>query len=494
MIQYTIDQIFNSISSTILQESTKWKLKEEIQSYVSNTYEKFRLTKNLLFRNEPIDFLRNYIPITLTINQKRIRQKNPMDLFDEYNKIAILGNAGSGKTTFLKFLTISCINREEYIPVYVELRLFNIENIDFESFITRIISNESRDKVIELFKKGNFLFLFDGFDEINYSEGSNVINQIQNFISNFNNNLFVISSRPGTNVESLNEFHVCEIAPLSEIDVMFYIEQLNLSNSKKEIFFQSIEDDDYFHQYLTTPLFLSIYINYIINHSETNFPKNKSIFFRNIIDTLFSKHDAVSKLGFVRPKLSGLNKDELERVATILAFRGLITGQNTFSKDILIKELELIKRNQILEFENDKLIYDLTITVNVLVVNGDFYSFVHILILEYLAALFISRLPQTEKSLFYNRILGEEKLSLSSSLLNFLSELDFQMLIKDFIIPKLENYSFPNTHRPSDLLIIELLENKFEFTSKYGYRDFVARLKKEFRIQSDNDLGELFST
>lgn len=494
MIQYTIDRIFNSISSTILHESIKWKMKEEIQSYVNNTYEKFRLTKNLLFRNEPIDFLRNYIPITLTINEKRIRTKNPMDLFEEYNKIAILGNAGSGKTTFLKFLTINCITQEDYIPVYIELRLFNIENIDFESFITRIISNESKDKVSELFKKGGFIFLFDGFDEINYSEGSSAINQIQNFISNYNNNNFIISSRPGTNVESLNEFHVCEIAPLTETDIIFYIERLNLSNTKKEIFFQSIENDDYFHQYLTTPLFLSIYINYITNHSETNFPKNKSIFFRNIIDTLFSKHDAVSKLGFVRPKLSGLNKDELEKVATILAFRGLITGQNTFSKDILIKELELIKRNQILEFENDKLIYDLTITVNILIVIGDFYSFVHILILEYLAALFIARLPQIEKGLFYNRIMGEEKIPLSSSLLNFLSELDFQMLIKDFIIPKLENYSFPNLNSPSDSLVIELLKTKFEFTSIYGYRDLVKKLKKEFRIQSDNDLGELFST
>lgn len=495
MIDYILNSLLSPISSNILQESTKRKIKNDINNYISNTFEKFRLTKNLLFRNEPTDFFKNYIPLSLLSNNKKVRVVNPLILLDKFDKIAILGNAGSGKTTFLRYLTLMSIREGNYIPVYVELRLFGGQSLRFEEFISKLISDEPTYQITELFKSGKFLFLLDGFDEINYSEGANAINEIQNFISTYSKNNFILSSRPGTNVESMNEFHVYELASLSENDIKFYIEKLNLSNSKKDLFFESIENDSYFHQYLTTPLFLSIYINYILSHGGSDFPKNKSIFFRNIIDTLFSKHDAVSKLGFVRTKLSGLNKDELERIASILAFRGLLTGQYSFSKDILIKELELIKRNQNLTFENDKLIYDLSITVNILIDVDDFYAFVHVLIMEYLASLFISRLPQKEKSIFYSKILAGQKIHLSSSLINFLYELDAQTLVKEFLIPKLENFSFSYSKDISDVIVNDFIKFHFQDDNsmQYGGRGLIERLKKQFRIQSDNDLGELFS-
>lgn len=494
MIDSTLNKIIDAISLSIMHESSKAKLKREIQFYLSNTFEKLRVTKNLLFRNEPIDFFENYLPLTLQGKNESIRLTKPLEIIRNFNKVAILGNAGSGKSTLLRYITLDSIKRGELIPIYIELRLFGSQNLDFDDFVVNTVTPYSEEELKELFKEGNFLFLFDGFDEINFVEGENAISQIQNFISKYNRNSFVISSRPGTNVESLNEFHVYELAPLSENDIFFYVEKLNLSNNKKDIFYKSIENDNYFHQYLTTPLFLSIYIDYIINHNELTIPKNKTIFFRNIIDTLFSKHDAVSKLGFVRTKLSGLNKDELENVATILAFRALLTSKNTFSKDILIKELELIKRNQYLTFENDKLIYDLTITVNILIVYGDYYTFTHILILEYLAALFIARLPQDQKIIFYKKVLLEDKILISSSLLNFLYELDFQMLLKEFVITKLDKLTYSYNNKPSDNIVKEFLKMHFQSTeNNFSNRSLIEQLKRQYKIDNDSDLGELFS-
>ncbi|MFB9076397.1 NACHT domain-containing protein [Flavobacterium procerum] len=492
MLQYVISEIIDTISGKFLNEMSKIELSRSLKIYLNNTYEKFRLTKNLLFRNEPIDFYSNYIPLTLTGKNDYIRVKSPVDIFEKINKIAIIGNAGSGKTTLLKHLTLGAIESDNLIPVFVELRLFTSQNYDFHDYVTSLISQDLKNELKILFKAGKFLFLFDGFDEINFSEGQKSISQIQDFITQYNFNKFVITSRPGTNIESLNEFHIYEIAELNEHDIYIYVQNLKLPNSKKELFYDSIESDTYLHKYLTSPLFLAIYIDYILNHTDRNIPKKKSIFFRNIIDTLFSKHDSVSKLGFVRTKLSGLNKDQLEYISTLLAFRGLLLSTSAFSKDLLIKELELIKRSQKFDFENDRLIYDLTISVNILVVINDFYIFPHILVLEYLASLFISRLPLDQKRTFYRKVVSENKFYLSLTLLNFLFELDEQILMREYIIPKIGKDIFEYSDKHEDKILSEFIKDLFGY-SEISY-NFVNDLKKIYKADFDNDIDELFLT
>lgn len=492
MLQTTISQLMDIISGKLSSERSKRDLSHALQNFIYNTYEKFRLTKNLLFRNEPIDFYSNYIPLTLKGKDDYIRVKKPLDIFDRLNKIAIIGNAGSGKTTLLKHITLGAIDSDDLIPVFVELRLFISQNQDFHDYITSLISTEFKNEIKSLFKTGKFLFLFDGFDEINFSEGQKSISQIQDFINLYNFNKFIITSRPGTNIESLNNFHIYEIAELNENDIYIYVQNLKLPNSKKELFYDSMESDSHLYKYLTSPLFLAIYIDYILNHTDANIPKKKSIFFRNIIDTLFSKHDSVSKLGFIRTKLSGLNKDQLEYISTLLAFRGLLISTSAFSKDLLIKELELIKRSQKIDFENDRLIYDLTISVNILVVINDFYIFPHILVLEYLASLFISRLPLDQKRTFYKKVLSENKFYLSLTLLNFLFELDPQILMREYIIPKIGNSMFKYSNNSEDKILGVFLKDQFDY-SEISY-SLVNDLKNIYKTDFDNDIDELFLT
>ncbi|KAB1158564.1 NACHT domain-containing protein [Tenacibaculum aiptasiae] len=494
MIDYTLNKIIERVFSNYLDSSSKRALEQDIKIHLVNSYERFRLTKNLLFRNEPIDFYSNYLPLTLKGDNNFIRIKNPIEIIDNFHKTVILGKAGSGKTTLLKYILLKSIDNSNIIPIYLELRNFVSEKNNFEKFVCDILSENYSNEIKKLFNSGKFLFLFDGFDEINYTQGRDTIEQIQKFITKYSKNKFIITSRPGTNVESLDQFRIYEIAPLNVNDVSLYIERLELSNHKKEIFYNSIRQDSNFEQYLSTPLFLSIYINYIVSQNELNIPKNKSIFFRNIIDTLFSKHDSISKLGYVRNKLSGLNKDELEYVSILLAFRALITSKHMFTKDNLITELELIKRNQKIEFENEKLIYDLTITVNILVLSTDYYSFPHILLLEYLASLFISRLPNNTKQSFYGKILKNNQIQLSPSLLNFLYELDKQAFLKGFLIPVMEDYNFSYSNGHLEMIVDEFIKFNFKTNNKSISRNsLLNEFYRMVKMEDDNELGELFS-
>lgn len=496
-----IEYLISSLSSEIFPSNKVEKISESLAQYLDKMYSKLRLTKNTLFRNRPINFYDNYIPITLKSDDLTIHTRRPFDFIEKYKKIVILGAAGCGKTTFQRYISLQCIDENFAIPIYIELRNFN-EDEDFEQFVSNSISKSYNPN--ELFKTGKFIFIFDGFDEINFIEGRDIIYQLENFISNYNDNHFIISSRHGTNIESLSQFYVFEVQPLTMTDIKRFINRLEITNRNNSFIMEYLENDKLYYQYLTNPLFLSLYVNYLNVYSSNEIPAKKSVFFRTILDTLFTQHDSVSKLGFVRNKLSGLDKDELEKLSSILAYRALVSSSKSFSKDKLYNEFELIKKSTDLYFENENLIYDLTITVNILVADFGHYSFTHIVFLEYLASLFISRLESSKKAELYKQFIKSEKVILSSTFLNFMYELDYKLFIRDFVIPFLDNAIENNLNQDNSFVIevISFIKNTFRDSFGFSHYEQMSRndlviiyneLQQQMELDNSSNLDDLLS-
>lgn len=491
MINFIFDRIIDQIVSSVRDKKDADILEQELYKYSSTLYDKLRLTKNVIFRNRPVDFSENYIPLNLISGNEIINSENILNVLKGREKIIIQGAAGSGKTTLLKHIAIECYNEAIGYPIFLELRNFNEEKLYFEDYVMKSISENT--EISKLFDKGSFIFIFDGFDEINFVQGKDVISQIDKFISKYNKNKFIFSSRPGTNIESLNQFYVYEINPLSTEDIFLFVRKMDLPNKVRNNIFDHLNTDDSFYKYLTNPLFLSLYINYIEYHSVNDIPSKKSVFFRNIIDTLFSQHDSVSKLGFVREKLSGLNRDQLEHIASILAFRAFISSNNSFSTDLIYNELNLIRKSTAYEFENKNLIYDLTITVNILVNDSGYYSFTHIVLLEFLSAIFISRLHNDQKTKLYIKLSDSSKLFYSSTFLTFLFELDYRNFCKYFVVPFIDHYTErgSNVNEHSQNQIIEFLFSTYNMDRFYhnesNYRIYDSLEEIKYLIL--NDIG-----
>lgn len=472
-----LDKIIKSNISYIFKDEIRLNLRYDLQNYISAQYNKLKLTKSIIFRNTPVDFYDNYVPLTLINPQHHLRVEDPYELMLEFKKIGIIGSAGSGKTTLLKHIALQTFEREELFPVIIELRNYNSSTASFEDFVAQQISKVNFELVKNLFKSSNFIFLLDGYDEIDYIKGNDFISQIDGFVTNYSSNYFVLSSRPGTNVESLSPFYIFEIAPLNFDDISFYIEKLKIPYDTRNKILKSIDSEDVSIDFLTNPLLLSLYI-VTYNAIGYELSPNKSIFLRKVIDYLFTVHDSVSKLGYVREKLSDLNVDSLEKISSILAFRIFFSTKYSLSKDELYKEFDIIKKSTEFSFENDKLLYDLTITIGILIDNGNYYSFPHLSILEYLTANFISTLNENNKTNLYNTMTNKNIQLLSVSFFEFLFELDRDSFLKLFLIPSIE----------------KLIEENFNFT-KNRYKDEPFLVKEFIRrnyksILSNDDLSD----
>ena len=176
--------------------------------------------------------------------------------------------------------------------------------------------------------------------------------------------------------------------------------------------------------------------------SYANIPQKKSIFYRQVFDTLFYLHDSVSKLAYVREKESGVSKEEIEEILKIFSFISFFEEKFIFDLDYLVKTFNRIKsKKSTVAFDNQKLINDLTIAIGILNKEGLDYVFPHRSLQEYFAALYVSTLSIKNREMLYNRFLEtlkDKHITLFFNKANFyslLNELDNIGVLAKIIIP-----------------------------------------------------------
>jgi hypothetical protein len=148
--------------------------------------------------------LEYYIPLDISYKTLPGEKKfSKLDnLIENYHKLILVGEAGCGKTTTLRYLSATfakrMLNEEQrsfLIPIYLNLRFHEkgrlvdliVEKIQFSAL------NAKEASIKDHLKRGKFIILLDGLTELlNYEEG---VDDIQNFINTFYKNKFIISSR-----------------------------------------------------------------------------------------------------------------------------------------------------------------------------------------------------------------------------------------------------------------------------------------------------------
>ncbi len=439
-------------SSTILgnaSDEIKQFINRGLKNYLEKQKDKYSHIKTLLKGNTPVYLYDIYFHLKLKNDKHTIDTTSVGNLFIKSNYITIIGDAGSGKSTLVKHLFLNSISEKIGVPILVELRYLNDYNNSFEDYIyEKIFENklsENTDILERLLSNGKFVFFLDGFDELNSVIKQKTIKSLNSFINSYHKNKFVLTTRPYSDIEHLPLFHNYSISPLNkkdgEIEAFIYKQLQN----EQELAFKIVESINanksiYIQNFLTNPLLLSLYI--LTFQSDSSIPTEKSIFYRRVINVLFSEHDSKTKLGYQREKLTKLNQQQFEEILKSFCFISYFESKFSWDSVYVYEKLMRIKTNfSGITFDNNDLIKDLKLALALWVDDNGIMSFAHRSLQEYFAALSIKHLNPQQNQRIYEKIISRfSSISNTNEVENFLSlleEMDVINFKKHYILPLL---------------------------------------------------------
>lgn len=444
----TFKQELLKVGSNIKNELDQC-LDKGLQKYVENYKSKFRYTKTFIFRDNQVDFYDVYFPLTLRYKDEKIEIPNSIDnLFKRHRYITVLGYAGSGKTMLLKHCFLSCLKYSGQIPIVVEFRNLNSYEGTLLNYIQEYVfkmniakNNNILDRLLDA---GKFTFLLDGFDEISLSLKERRISELDSFIDLYPHNNYFLTSRPDSNAENLQRFENYYVCKLGKKQIEEFINlQVNLINDggileKKILDLIGKRENREYLSYLSSPLLLSMFILTFSNHPEL--PKQKNKFYYNVFDTLYSRHDTVSKSGgYVHEKKTSFEKNMFETVLKWFSYISFVNYKYNFDRQFLTETFQKIKETTNLNFIIEDLIYDLSVSISVLIKDGTLYTFPHRSLQEYFTALLISGMNENvKKEKIYNKTINKFGFDNEYNLWSLCEEMDRYCFVKYFLLERLD--------------------------------------------------------
>lgn len=260
---------------------------------------KYSYIKTLLHRGAEAVYLYDiYQPLRLRFDKTVLDTNSIKELLKNKNYITIIGDAGSGKSVLMKHLLLTSIREQAGIPMLIELRDLNNWKGSLEEYIKGKVTEHQlapNERITErLLENGKFIFFLDGYDEIQSNVKKDILISLNTFIEKYEKNKYLLTSRPYTNIDLLPLFKTYSIDRLSERDIEQFVKKQVKESEFVEKIMKSIKQGKaaYIKSFLTNPLLLSLYI--LTFQSYSTIPDKKYLFYRRVIEALFSQHEVLS--------------------------------------------------------------------------------------------------------------------------------------------------------------------------------------------------------
>jgi len=334
-----------------------------------------------------------------------VKQKlvSGLEVVQRYSKLMVLGKPGAGKTTFLKYLAMQCIEgifQASRVPLFITLKDFAEapKKLDILKFIVQLLSScgvtHASMAVEKLLKQGKALVLLDGLDEVREEDTKRVLRQIREFSDLFHTNQFVITCRIAAKEYTYQSFTEVEMADFDEKQIAIFAQNwFHLTDpAKSKRFIEKIKENEPIQELASSPLLLTLLC--LVFGDSGDFPANRSELYQEGLDVLLKKWDA--KRNIEREQV--YKNLSLQRKEDLLSQIGLTTFEQ---KDYFFKQktaeayiADFIRnlRNadtdpEVLKLDSEAVLKSIEAQHGLLVERAkSIYSFSHLTFHEYFAA------------------------------------------------------------------------------------------------------------
>ena len=419
------------------------------KTYLDKAYEAYSKINTLVSNDNKRELKDIYVPLTLISEKKLLGAREkvvvdgmPVEFDSDTKRILIVDRAGMGKSTLIKRMFVDVCEKGDKLPIYIELRRITTEDTLIQ-YIEEVLSlvPQGKEKLIEDLKDGNIVLFFDGFDEVRSENRHKIRAGIMDFVDNYQNCTTIITSRPEDTFQDFVGFNTYTINPLTINESYILLKKHDTTEpiSDQLIKKLNLRENNGIKEYLKTPLLVSLLYS-AFNYKHT-IPLKKHLFYDQVFDAFFERHDLTKDGGYVHEKLSKLDSDQFERVLRLLGFDCMKSQSVEFERLELEHIIDRSKRFMPdLQYKTSCFVDDLLHSVPLFCKDGAFLKWVHKSMQEYFAAKFVYIDTKVEQDKMLTTIYNSQKLPSYFNMLDIYYDIDNYGFQKNITLPLLQEF------------------------------------------------------
>ena len=265
---------------------------------------------------------------------------------EEFQKLVVLGKPGAGKTTFMKYLAMSCLGNRfhgELVPIFVTLKAYaeergqpSLENYILTEFAKRKVSQDGAKQLLD---NGKALILLDGLDEVKMEDDRRVKQDIDQFSRDWLKNRFAITCRIAAREYQFEKFTEVEVADFDDGQIETFVNNWfrERDESKAERLLERLNGNKPVKELAKSPLLLTLLC--LVFGERNDFPSKRSELYKEGLEVLMKKWDAKRNIEreIIYKHLSPQNKEDM---LGQIAFNTFVNGEYFFRQEDLQRQIK----------------------------------------------------------------------------------------------------------------------------------------------------------